>query len=76
MSSRLIKLHEVIGDVRKGITGMIPMSRASWYAGIKKGLFPAPVKLRNSRSSYWRDSDIKELINSAHGGEPTGMSRA
>ncbi|MCG9032373.1 helix-turn-helix transcriptional regulator [Laribacter hongkongensis] len=45
------------------VLAIIPVSRATWYEGIKKGRFPAPVKL-GSRVSLWRHSDIERLVAS------------
>jgi prophage regulatory protein len=43
--------------------GPIPVSRSTWWAGVRSGRFPAPVKL-GPRITAWRDSDIQELIES------------
>lgn len=45
------------------VLAIIPVSRATWYEGIKKGRFPAPVKL-GPRVSLWRRSEIELLIAS------------
>ena len=55
------KLKEIIGDRTKGIPCILAVSRATWYQGIQKGLYPKPVKL-SSRSSAWRASDIEALM--------------
>lgn len=39
---------------------IIPVSKSTWWAGIKKGMYPAPVKL-SVRTSAWRRNDILEL---------------
>ena len=39
------------------VLGIIPVSRASWWAGIKAGRYPAGVKL-GPRTTAWRWSDI------------------
>lgn len=58
---RFYRLKEVIGDRKKGIPGIIPVSRSAWYAGIKDGIYPKPVKL-SERTSAWRSTDIDELV--------------
>lgn len=58
---RLIRLDEVIGSRKKIIPGIIPMSRSSWYEGIRAGRYPAPIKL-SERSVAWRSVDIDALI--------------
>jgi len=44
------------------VLAIFPVSRSSFYAGIKKGRYPAPVKL-GERTSAWRVEDIAALIN-------------
>lgn len=41
-----------------------PVSKSTWYAGIKAGIYPAPVSL-GPRSKAWRSSDIDALIADA-----------
>ncbi|WP_082128242.1 AlpA family phage regulatory protein [Hoeflea sp. IMCC20628] len=41
--------------------GPIPVSKSTWWAGIKDGRFPKPVKL-GPRITAWRVEDIRTLI--------------
>lgn len=41
--------------------GPIPVSKSTWWAGIKTGRFPEPVKL-GPRTTAWRVEDIRRLI--------------
>jgi predicted DNA-binding transcriptional regulator AlpA len=41
----------------------IPVSRSGWWAGVKEGRYPAPVKL-STRCVAWRSADIRALIAS------------
>lgn len=43
------------------IPGIIPISKSSWWAGVKSGRYPKPVKL-SARITVWRVSDIRSLI--------------
>jgi len=43
------------------VLASIPISRSSLYDGIKKGIYPAPVKL-SERTSAWKVEDIRLLI--------------
>lgn len=43
---------------------LIPVSRSTWWAGVKTGRFPRPVKL-GPRMTVWRVEDIRELIDKA-----------
>jgi hypothetical protein len=51
------RIREIIGDRKHGLPGIIPVSKASWYAGIKDGKYPKPVKL-SERTVAWRTTDI------------------
>lgn len=52
-SGRLLRIHQVLER--------IPVSKTTWYDGIKKGRYPAPVRL-TPRTSAWLESDIDGLI--------------
>ncbi len=41
--------------------GPIPVGRSTWWAGVKDGRFPKPVKL-SRRVTAWRVEDIRTLI--------------
>ena len=40
---------------------LFPVSRSLWWAGVKAGKYPAPVRL-SERTTAWRAADIAELI--------------
>lgn len=40
-----------------------PVSKSAWWAGIKTGRYPAPVRL-SARCVAWRSTDIEALIAS------------
>lgn len=42
--------------------GPIPVSRSTWWAGVRSGRYPAPVKL-GPRITAWREADIQRLID-------------
>lgn len=37
-----------------------PVSKSTWWGGIREGRFPKPVKL-SERTSAWLESDIDDL---------------
>jgi prophage regulatory protein len=43
---------------------IIPVSRSTWWAGVKRGIYPAPIKL-GRRITAWKASDIQRLIDDA-----------
>ena len=52
-SPRLLRLRSVLE--------IIPISKSSWWAGIKSGRYPKPVKL-GPKTTAWRAEDIHALI--------------
>ena len=44
--------------------GPIPVGRSTWWAGVKSGRFPKPVKL-GPRTTAWKVEDIRTLIQRA-----------
>jgi prophage regulatory protein len=50
----LLRLPEVLA--------LVPVSRATWYAGVKKGRYPEPVSL-GPRCVAWKASDIQRIVS-------------
>ena len=44
-----------------GASGPIPVSRSTWWEGVKNGKFPKPVKISENITA-WRVEDIRSLI--------------
>ena len=40
--------------------GPIPVSKSTWWAGVKDGRFPKPLKL-GPRTTVWRAEDVRAL---------------
>lgn len=53
----LLRLKAIIAP-----NGPICVSRSTWWAGVRSGRFPKPVKL-GPRISAWREEDIRKLIH-------------
>lgn len=51
----LLRLKDILAP-----RGPIPVSKSTWWAGVKSGRFPAPVKL-GPRITAWRKEDIDVL---------------
>ncbi|PJB73046.1 MAG: transcriptional regulator [Alphaproteobacteria bacterium CG_4_9_14_3_um_filter_47_13] len=45
------------------ILKIFPVSKSTWWAGVKEGRYPKPVKL-GPKITAWRVEDIRELIAS------------
>lgn len=61
-----LRLPQIIGDAKRGIPAVMPVSKTTWWAGIKEGRFPKPVKL-GPRTTAWRVEDIRQLIEQSGG---------
>ncbi len=48
-------------DIPK-ILGVIPISKSSWWAGVKSGKYPKPIK--HGGRTFWKAQDIHALIES------------
>lgn len=43
------------------ILQVYPIGKSTWWAGVKTGRFPTPIKL-SSRTTVWRVEDIRQLL--------------
>ncbi len=43
-----------------------PVSRSTWWAGVKAGKYPAPHKL-SARCVAWRAADVEALLAAVEG---------
>lgn len=59
----LLRLKQIIGDRKANppISPIIPVSKSSWWAGVKSGKYPQPIKL-GPRTTVWQDEDIRQLV--------------
>ena len=56
--SKLIRLQEVLR--------LVPVSKSTWWAGVKAGIYPQLIKL-GPKITCWRLSDIVNLISGGVG---------
>lgn len=61
-----LRLPQIIGNPKADppIPAVIPISRSSWWAGVKSGRYPQAIKL-GPRTTAWRVESIRALIVSA-----------
>lgn len=64
-----LRLPQIIGNSKANppIPALIPVSKTSWWNGVKSGKYPKGVKL-GERTTAWRAEDIKKLIESFNSG--------
>lgn len=53
-----LRLWQILGG--KGYPAIIPISKSSWWAGVREGIYPAPIRF-GKRMSLWRKSEIDRL---------------
>lgn len=60
---KFLRLKQIVGDFKTDppIPSLIPIGRSSWWAGVKAGRYPQPIKL-GPRTTAWRERDIVALI--------------
>jgi len=63
-STGFLRLSQIIGTA--SAPPIIPVSKSSWWAGVKSGRYPKPVKL-SARTTAWRAEDIRALVESLGG---------
>ena len=61
-----LRLSQIVGNPKSNppIPALYPVSKSTWWAGVKSRRFPQPVKL-GPRTTAWRVEDIKSLIEGA-----------
>jgi prophage regulatory protein len=59
-----VRISHIVGNPKTNppIPAIIPVSKSTWWAGVKSGRFPKPVKL-GPRTTAWRVEDIRNLIS-------------
>jgi prophage regulatory protein len=64
-----VRLPHIIGDPRAEppIPAVIPVSKSTWWAGVKSGRYPQPVRTLGLRITAWRVEDIRALIQKSAG---------
>jgi predicted DNA-binding transcriptional regulator AlpA len=64
-----VRLPQIIGNPKSDppIPAIIPVSKSTWWNGVKEGRFPQSVKL-GPRTTVWRVEDIRQFIETASHG--------
>ncbi len=58
MHKRFLRIKQIIGTREN--PGPVPVSKSTWYAGVKDGRFPKPIKL-GPRTTVWDEEDIDAI---------------
>ena len=59
-----LRLPQIIGDSEADppIPALLPIGRSSWWAGVKSGRYPQPVRTLGARVTAWKVESILALI--------------
>lgn len=63
-TERLYRVTDIIGDRKRGIPALFPVSRSYWFKGVRSGKFPKPIRL-SPGVVVWKGSDIDAMIAEA-----------
>jgi len=63
-----LRLPQIIGNpnATPPIPPLIPVSKSTWWAGVKSGRYPTGVKL-GPRMTAWKVEDITSLLDALSG---------
>jgi predicted DNA-binding transcriptional regulator AlpA len=58
-----LRLPQIVGDPEANppLRPIVPVCKSAWWAGVKAGRYPKPVKL-SPRVTVWRASEIYALV--------------
>jgi predicted DNA-binding transcriptional regulator AlpA len=62
--SGFIRLKDIIGDPKADppSPAIIPVSKSTWYQGVRDGRYPQPTRALGARITAWSCESIRELI--------------
>ena len=62
-----LRLTQIIGNPKAvpPIPAVIPVSKSTWWEGVRTGRYPQPVRTLGLRITAWRVEDIRALIDAA-----------
>lgn len=62
-----LRLKHIIGRPAArnspAIPAIVPVSRSTWWAGVRSGRYPQPTRHLGARITVWRVEDIRKLID-------------
>lgn len=64
-----LRLSQIIGNskAQPPIPAVIPVSKSTWWIGVKSGRYPQPVRTLGLRITAWKIEDIRALIKQTGG---------
>ena len=61
---RFLRLKQIIGDPKAEppIQPILPISKSSWWDGVKSGRFPKAIKI-GANTTVWREDEIRSRVD-------------
>lgn len=64
-----LRLAHILGRPARGrqpaVPALIPVSKSTWWAGVRSGRFPKPTKALGPGITAWRVEDIRAFIDAS-----------
>lgn len=66
-----LRVPQILGDpsAEPPIPALIPVSRSTWWAGVRSGRYPKPTKSLGPGITAWHVEDILDFIAMASSGQ-------
>ncbi len=60
-----LRLRQIIGDPKAvpPVPAIIPVSKSTWWSGVKSGRYPAPTRALGKRITAWHVDSIRALTD-------------
>ena len=57
-------MKQIIGDPKAEppIQPILPISKSSWWDGVKSGRFPKAIKI-GANTTVWREDEVRSLVD-------------
>ncbi len=63
-----LRIEQIVGrpatEHAPAIPAIIPVSRTTWWRGVRTGRYPQPTRALGARITAWRCEDIRQLVES------------
>lgn len=61
-----VRLSQILGDTKANppTPAYVPVSKSTWWQGVKDGRFPQPIKL-SERVTVWRAEEVRAFVENA-----------
>jgi prophage regulatory protein len=60
-----LRLTQIVGNPKTGAPAIIPVSKSTWWAGVRSGRYPQPTRALGDRITCWSVESIRALVESA-----------